>query len=177
MPDNKALTAAIAIIKDANDNPIGKMRNLRIQENYRRVEVPKGIGSIFDDEIALVKWSGTISCSFFEINYKKSGVPNAIRRMFSPNIVSQIATGNNQENFEDQAVLDDIGVTINIYKKATDLIDPNTGKITPEAIPYAIITRMFIEGDNVDISEGNVSGRDQSFRYLDPIIMESNDDD
>lgn len=172
---DKALTAAIAIIKDANDRSIGKMRNLRVNENFRRVEVPRGIGSIFDDEMALVKWSGTVSCSFFEVNYKKSGVPNAVRRMFAPNIASQIATGNNQENFEDQAVLDDIGVTLNLYKKATDIIDPNTNKIIPKAVPYAIITRMFIESDNLDISEGNVSGRDQSFRYLDPILLESDE--
>lgn len=166
----KTLTGALAIIK-IDGQAIGKMRDIRSNENFRRVEVPKGLGSIFDDEMALVKWAGSLSCSFFEINYRKSGIKGALRRVFGSNVYSKIASGNNQENFEDQHVLDELGVDIEIYKKATDLIDPTTKLIKPKAVPYATITRLFIESDNVNISEGNVSGRDQSFRYLDPIIL------
>src|SRR5690554_2193780 len=102
--NNKVITGAIAIIKDAEGTVIGKMRDVRINETFRRVEVPKGIGSIFDDEMALVKWQGSLSCSYFEISYVRSGMKNAIRRNFGPYVISQIPNGSNVQNFEDQAV-------------------------------------------------------------------------
>lgn len=168
MANERVLTGALAIIK-VNGTAVGKMRNVRINESFRRVDVPKGLGSIFDDELALVKWSGSVSCSFFEINYKQSGIENAVRRAFGPNIFSQIASGIDTENFEDQAVLDLDGVDVDVFKKLTDVIDPNTGLIKPKATPYAVVRGMFIESDNVNVDEGNVSGRDQQFRYLYPV--------
>ena len=56
-----------------------------------------------------------------------------------------------------------------IYKKITDVTFVD-GLIKPKKEIYAKITRCMIESDNVTIDEGNVSGRDQSFQYLDPII-------
>jgi len=70
-------------------------------------------------------------------------------------------------------VLDDIGVDVEIYKKMTDIIDPNTGLIKPKAVPYATVRGLFIESDNVTISEGNVAGRNQSFRYLYPVTEDN----
>lgn len=166
---DKVLTGAIAIIK-VNGVAVGKMKDISINEAIGRIDVTKGLGSIFSDEFAVIKWSGTISCSFWEVNYLKSGVKDAIRRAFGANILSQIAAGNNQENFEDQLVLDDVGVDVDIYKKLADVIDPNTKLIKPKAVPYATVRGMFIESDNVSISEGNVAGRNQSFRYLYPVI-------
>lgn len=168
MPNTRVLTGAIAIVK-VNGQAIGKLRNVTINESFQRVPVPKGIGSIFDDEMALVKWSGTLSCDQAEINYRASGIPNGVRRIFGANIISQIAAGNNQVNFEDQAVLDIDGVSVDVYKKLTDIIDPNTGNIVPKTEPYAVVRRMFIESDNVTISEANISGRNQTYRYLDPV--------
>ncbi len=165
---DKVLTGAIAIIK-VQGVAVGKMKDISINESIGRIDVSKGLGSIFSDEFAVIKWSGTCSCSFWEINYKVSGVRNALRRVFGANILSQIASGNNQENFEDQLVLDDLGVDVDIYKKLTDVIDPNTQLIKPKAVPYATVRGMFIESDNVSINEGNVAGRNQSFRYLYPV--------
>lgn len=169
-PNERALTGAIAIIK-VKGQAIGKMKNIRINEQFRRVRVPKGLGSIFADEFALVEWSGTIQCSFVEVDYTRSGVKDAIRRIFGSSIYSQIASGNNLENFEDQAVLDIEGVDVEVYKKVIDIIDPSTGQIKPNAIVYASIKGMFIDSDNVTIDEANISGRDQSFQYLYPVVV------
>lgn len=163
------LTGAIAIIK-VNGQTVGLMRNVRISENTRRVAV-RGLGSILPKEAPVVEWAGTVSCSFYEVDYESSGIKDAIRRDVGVgNAASLIASGNAQTNFEDNLVLDQFGVQLDVYKKIKDVIDPNTGLIVPKVKPYAIVGRCMIESDNVNIDEGNVSGRDQSFMYLDPVI-------
>lgn len=168
MAGDKVLTGAIAIIK-IQGIAVGKMKDISINESFGRIDVSKGLGSIYSDEFAMIKWSGTLSCSFWEVSYKLSGIKDAVHRVFGSNIASQIASGNNQENFEDQLVLDDIGVDVDIFKKLTDVIDPVTKLIKPKAVPYATVRGLFIESDNVSINEGNVAGRNQSFRYLYPV--------
>jgi len=163
-------TGALGIIK-VNGQAVGLMRNIRISESTRRVPV-RGLGSILPLEAPVTEWSGTISCSFWEIDYLNSGIPGAIlRKVGLGNQASQIAFGINTPNFEDNVVLDTEGVEIDVYKKVTDVIDPTTGLITPKLAPYAIIGRCLIESDNVNLDEGNISGRDQSFQYLDPIVF------
>lgn len=165
------LTGSIAIIK-VNGQPVGLMRNVRISESTRRVPV-RGLGSILPKEAPVVEWSGTVSCSFFEMSYEASGVNGAIRRDVGVgNAGSLIASNNAQTNFEDNLVLDTVGVQLDIYKKVKDIIDPTTGLIVPGLKPYAIIGHCLIESDNVTIDEGNVSGRDQTFMYLDPIVRD-----
>lgn len=166
---DQVLTGALAIIK-VNGVAVGLMRNVRINESMRRVEV-RGLGSILPKEAPVTEWAGTISCSFWEIDYTKSGIPRGIRRDVGVgNTASQIASGINTANFEDQLVLDPNGVQIDLFKKQTDVVDPNTLLINPKATPYAVIGRCLIESDNVNVDEGTVSGRDQTFRYLDPVI-------
>lgn len=169
MAKDQALTGAIAIIK-VNGVAVGLMRNVRVNESMRRVPI-RGLGSILPKEAPVTEWAGTLSCSFWEIDYKKTGIPNAIRRDVGlGNAASQIASGINTTNFEDQLVLDSDGVQVDLFKKVTDVIDPNTGLITPKAVPYAIIGRVLIESDNISIDEGSIAGRDQSFSFLDPVI-------
>lgn len=168
---NKVLTGAIAIIK-VQGQPVGLMRRVTVNEATRRVPV-RGLGSILPKEAPVVEWSGTVSCSFYEIDYKNSGIKDAIRRDVGlGNAISQIANGINTANFEDNLVLDSAGVQLDIYKKEKDIIDPITNLIIPKVTPYAIVGRCLIESDNVSIDEGNVSGRDQSFMYLDPVIRD-----
>jgi len=170
MANEPVLTGAIAIIK-VNGQPVGLMRNVKINESTRRIPV-RGLGSLLPKEAPVVEWAGTVSCSFFEINFKKSGIPNAIRRDVGiGNAASQIATGNAQTNFEDDLALSTQGVQLDLYKKLKDIIGP-TGLIVPKIEPYAIIGRCLIESDSINIDEGNVSGRDQTFMYLDPIIQD-----
>ena len=170
---NQVFTGALAIIK-VKGVVVGLMRNLRISESTRRVTV-RGLGTILPQEAPVVEWAGTVSCSFFEIDYRNSGIANAIRRdVGEGNAASTAGTssGAGKANFEDNLVLDAVGVTLDVYKKVEDAgsPDPNTGLLIPNKKPYATIGRCMIESDNVTIDEGNVAGRDQSFQYLDPIV-------
>jgi hypothetical protein len=170
MSNEPVLTGAIAIIK-VNGIPVGLMRSVKISESTRRIPV-RGLGSILTKEAPVVEWAGTVSCSFFEISFEKTGIPNAIRRDVGiGNAASQIATGNPQTNFEDDLVLSTQGVQLDIYKKIKDILGP-TGLIVPKVQPYAIIGRCLIESDSINIDEGNVSGHDQTFMYLDPIVRD-----
>lgn len=172
----KVLTGAIAVIKvstPTGQKVVGLMRDVRINESFRRQEV-RGLGTILPQEAPVTEWRGNVSCSFFEIDWKKAGLERAIRRDVGlANTASQIANGSQNTNFEDNLVLDDVGVILNVYKKITDAIDPSTGLIVPNVEPYCIITRCLIESESVNISEGSISGRDQSFVYLDPIVFDA----
>ncbi len=169
MAADKVLTGAIALVI-VNGKAIGLMRDIRQSDDVRRMRVG-GLGTVLPQELAVTEWNGSFSCSFYEVDFRKSGIPGALRRDVGVgNAASQVAAGINNANFEDNLVLDDVGVQVNVFKKVKDIIDPTTGLIIPSRIPYAIITRCFIEVDGITISEGNVAGRDQSFKYLDPIV-------
>jgi hypothetical protein len=163
MANQPVLTGAIALIKSSGV-VVGKMKGVRCQENMRRLPV-RGIGTILPSEQAVVEWEGTLSCEFLEIEFDKTGIPNAIRRNF-PNVASQVLNGN--ASFEDQLVLDVDGVQIDIFKKITDVIAAD-GTIKPKLKPYAIVKQCLIESDSFDISEGAIAGHSQSFKYLVPL--------
>jgi len=161
--EDKVLTGAIALIK-VEGKVIGKMKSVRCQEQIRRQPV-RGIGTILPSEQAVIEWEGTLSCEFMEVEFKKSGITNAIRRIF-PNIASQVLIG--EASFEDQLVLDTEGVQVDIFKKVTDVINPD-GTIKPKLKPYAIVKKCLIESDSFDISEGSIAGHSQSFKYMVPL--------
>lgn len=163
MSSNNVLTGAIALIK-VEGEVIGKMKSVRCQEQIRRQPV-RGLGTIIPSEQAVTEWEGTLSCEFMEIEFQKTGIKNAIRRIF-PNIASQVLTG--ETSFEDQLVLDVDGVQIDIFKKVTDVINPD-GTIKPKLRPYAIVQRCLIESDSFDINEGSIAGHSQSFKYMTPL--------
>jgi hypothetical protein len=163
MARDTVLTGAIALIK-VKGEVIGKMKSVRCQEQIRRQPV-RGIGTIIPSEQAVTEWEGTLSCEFMEIEFQKTGIKNAIRRIF-PNITSQVTLG--ETSFEDQLVLDVDGVQIDIFKKVADVINPD-GTIKPKLRPYAIVRKCLIESDSFDISEGSIAGHSQSFKYMTPL--------
>lgn len=165
MSQPKVFHGAIALIKSGGKY-IGKMKSVRAAENFRRVEVV-GIGTILPSEAPVTGWAGTLTCSAMTMQFTKGVLPNAIRRNFT-NIGSQALAGN--PSFEDNLVLDSDGIDVEIYEKVTDIIDPSTGNIKPKVIPHAIVRKCLIESDSFDISEGAISGSDQSFKFLLPII-------
>lgn len=165
MAKDPVLTGAIALIK-VDGKIIGKMKNIRAQENMRRQPV-RGIGTILPSEQAVTEWEGSVNCDFMEVSFKKSGITNAIRRVF-PNIASQVLNGG--ESFEDQLILDTDGIQLDIFKKVTDVIGAD-GRIKPKLEPYAVIRNCLIESDSFDIAEGSISGHSQSFKYLTPITF------
>lgn len=164
MADNKVLTGAIALIK-VKGVVIGKMKTIRIQESFRRTEVV-GLGTIIPSDAPVTAWQGTLSCEFMEVKFSETGITDAIKRKFtSPR--SQVLTGGT--SFEDQLVLDSEGVQVDIFKKITDIIDPNTGIIKPKAVPYVSVLNCLIESDSMDVSEGGLAGHSQTFKYLTPV--------
>jgi len=160
MANDKVLHGALGIIRK-NGTPIGKMRNLRWTENLRRGDV-RGIGTILRQEAPTLEHGGTLSCDFYEVDYRKTGIPDAIRRDVQTN-----------QEFEDNLLLNHDGVQVDIFKKVEDFVDPNTGLKKAKAQPYAVIKRLLIESEGADLTEGAISGHNQSFIFLDPIIYPS----
>lgn len=154
---------AIALVK-VNGNVVGKMRSVRWNDDIQRLEV-RGLGTIMPDEAAATSWGGTVTCDLMEILFQTGGIPGALRRDFSAS-KSQVLSGG--LSFEDQLVLDDIGVQLDVFKKVTDVINAD-GTIKPKLTPFAIISSCFITTDSCEISEGAISGRNQAFKYLSAI--------
>lgn len=163
MANNPILTGAIALIK-VEGEVIGKMRSVRYQEQIRRQPV-RGIGTIIATEQPVVEWNATLNCEFIEIEFQKTGIKNAIKRNFS-SVLSQVAIG--AESFEDQLVLNTEGVQVDIFKKVSDVVNPD-GTIKPKLIPYAVIKQCLIESDSFDITDGGLAGHSQSFQCLSPL--------
>lgn len=163
MAEEKVITGALALIR-VRGAVVGLMKSVRCQENFRRVRVG-GLGTILPQEYSITEWEGTLSCEFMEIDFTKSGIPDAIKRDFA-NIASQALV--NGSSFEDQLILDSDGVQVDIFKKVKDVMDAR-GIIKAKLKPFAIVRGCLIESDSFDISEGSIGGHSQSFKYLSPI--------
>jgi len=158
MAGERVITAPLAIIK-VKGVAIGKMRGIRVNENIQRGNV-QGLGQLIPDEKPALSWSGTVSCDFYNIDFVKSQVPEAILRN-----VSTI------QEWSDSVLLQEEGVTLDIFKKIAAPGAPKSGLIPSVETPYATIIGLFLDTENFDINEGQVSGRNQSFQYLNPIIF------
>lgn len=150
------LTAPLAIIK-VNGIAIGKMRNIRVNESLQRGRV-QGIGELTPSELPALSWSGTLSCDFYNIDFKISQIPQAIIR--------EVQT---LKEWVDSVVLQEDGVTVDIFRTIAVPGSPKIGKIAGTLVPYATIAGLFLDTENFDIAEGQVSGRNQNFQYLYPI--------
>jgi hypothetical protein len=161
--ESKTLTAPIAVIKvqvGSELKIIGKMRNIRITETIRRLDI-KGIGKLYPDEKAVVDWAGTLTAGSFMIDLKNSGISG------SPN-----RNTNDPEKFANTLLLDEKGVDVYLYKKVKNVVNPTTGIV--ESVVEDLITvcrNCFAERDAIDLSEGQSAGRDQDFSYLIPILF------
>lgn len=152
-----SFTGALAIIK-VRGEAVGKIQNIRVNENINRVDV-RELGNIIPVESPVVQWSGSVNCSIIEVDFEKGGIKNAIRRDVQ-----------SDEEYADNLLLNPDGVQIDIFKKISDVVDPNTGLVTSTTKPFAILTRVLIDSDSFNINEGQVVLRDQTFRFLSPVI-------
>lgn len=171
---SKVLHGGIAIIK-VKGQVVGLMRDVRVSDTFSRATVT-GLGTILPQEVPVTAWRGTLTCSFYFMDFRKSGIPGAVRRDVGiSNAASQVANSINTSNFEDNLTLDQVGIQVDVYKKISDAgsPDPNTGLIIPNKEPLFTITRAFCESQNINISEGTLSGLDESFVYLDPIVFDA----
>lgn len=167
MAADQVFHAAIALIK-VNGKYVSKLKSINFSENFQRLDV-QGIGTIFSSEVPVTKFTGTLSASKMSTSYKDGVIPDAVRRVWK-NVASQALTG--QESFEDQLVLGEEAITLELYRKVTDVIAPD-GTIKPKVIPYAIIRKFYLESASCNVSEGSISGEDVSGKFLEPIIFSS----
>jgi hypothetical protein len=156
MADN-VMHGALAIVRK-NGTAVGRMKNVSWTEDFRREEV-RGIGSVLVQEAPVTAHSATLTAEFYEVDFSKTGIPDAIRRDVQTN-----------QEFEDNLLLNHDGVQLDIFKKVEDAIDPDTGLRRAKAQPYAVIKRLLIQSEGGNITEQQIAGHNQSFKYLDPVI-------
>jgi hypothetical protein len=160
MADNeKVMTAPLAVIK-VNGVAIGKMKNIRVTESIQRGTV-QGIGALVNSEIPALKWDGTLNCGFYTITFNKQN------ELFKSAILRNV---NTVQEFVDTILLQEDGVTIDILKKIKDYKNAD-GIIVPKYEIFASVVGCFPNKESFDISEGQISGRDVDFQYLNPILF------
>lgn len=155
----KVMTAPLAIIK-VGGVPIGKMKNIRVTENIQRGKTI-GIGRLTPDELPALSWSGSLTCAFYTIRLDKQN------ELLKTGLLRNV---NSLQEFVNTVLLQEDGVDIDILKKVKDHINPN-GSIEPRYEIFGTIRGGFQTRDGFDISEGQISGRDAGFDYLNPILF------
>lgn len=150
----KTMTAALAVIK-YNGTSIGKMRNIRITENFQRGSV-MGIGRISDQEKPVIKWSGQLNCEFILVDMEKSTIPNVLNR----NV-------NSVEEFVNYLIVNEEPVKVDLYKKIPDPED----ELSYKEQPFASIEDLLLTSDSFSVNEGQIGGKSQAFDYLTPILF------
>lgn len=154
----KVLTAPLAIIK-VNGVTVGKMKNIRVTETFRRGRV-SGLGELTPQEVPALEWNGTLTAEFYEIKFEETGIPNAMHRV-APSL----------QAFVDDVLLQEEGVDIVIFKKIKDFLDPATGLLVSQLREHATVTGCFLDREGIDIAEGQISGHNQDFTYIEPILF------
>lgn len=156
MAGKSTFTAPLAVIKQ-NGKAIAKIRSLRLNESIQRGEV-QGLGRLTMDEVPPTRIRCTATFSFYNTEFRKSAVPRGIDREGFSSLKS----------FVENILLKD-GVQIDIYRKVQDTVNDQGIKSARLEI-FATIKDMFIDNDSMDITEGAVSSRDQSFQYITPVL-------
>lgn len=170
MAKQEVLSAPIALIK-VGKKTIGKMRDARYQESYRRVPII-GIGNLNPSEAPAVAFSATLTCSYYTVDF-------ANHPMTKDAILRAVNDGN-IAGWANTVTLQEVGLTVQFLRKKASLRDASNkdGRNSQQIIEadpndyevFAILTNCFITGDGFDISESNVSGHNSTFDVLDPAL-------
>lgn len=149
----KTLTAPLALIKvtgwDGQQHTIGKMRNIRVTENIRRGRVV-GIGEITPSELPALEWTGTCNVGQYAIKLDTT-ILKALSRNFS-----------STADFVKHILFNE-GIDIAILKKAK-----NGTEIVEQT--FTTIKGAELTSEGLDISEGQISGRDGTFEHKNPVL-------
>lgn len=163
--DKKVMTAPLAIIQ-INSVTVGKMKNIRITEQIRRGRV-SGLGRLNPSELPALEWSGSLSCSSYSINFNL--LANKIRK-------GTFRKAGTVDAWANAILLQEDGLEISILRKVKDgEIDPETGLVKSKYETFASVKGAFASREGFDIQEGQISGRDTEFEYLDPILFSEAD--
>jgi len=166
-------TAPLAIIK-VGGKVIGKMKNIRISETIRRARVT-GLGRLNASEIPAVEFTGTLNCSFYSVKMSENfgHELNADVGVAQNTDTALIINTTTVPSFVNTVVLHNTSLTIVLLKKVFGSL-ATTGVVTPGTDEtFATITNAFITGDNFDVNEGQISGHDSTFEYLDPMVFQA----
>lgn len=161
MPEDKrVMTAPLAIIQ-INSITVGKMKNVRIVETIRRGRVT-GCGKLNPSEIPALEWNGTLSCSAYSINF------NLLANKLKVGAFRNAAT---VDEWSNAILLQEDGLEITILRKVKNgSIDPETGLVDSKYKTFAKVNGAFATREGFDIQEGQISGRDTDFEYINPIL-------
>ena len=156
--EGQVLTAPLAIIK-IKGTVVGKIKNLKIQEQYQRGNV-MGIGALISSEKPILGIQCSFSASFYVISVKKLGTID------NPFVIRGAST---TDQFVNTVLMQDLGVDIYVMKKGAKVI---TNGIVTEATEknLFVIKNAFLTSNSFDIQEGQISGSDLSGEYLEPIL-------
>lgn len=160
-PGVKVLTAPLGLVQ-FNGITIGKMKNIRVTETIRRGKV-SGIGRLTPDSVPALEWSGNLSCSNYTVNF------NLLANYMKKGTFRESDT---VENWANAILLQEEGMEIAILKKVKDgEIDPDTGQVAAKYETFAKVTGAFVNREGFDLQEGQISGRDTDFEYINPILF------
>nr|DAG96051.1 MAG TPA: hypothetical protein [Herelleviridae sp.] len=162
MSNKRVMTAPLAIIR-INSVAVGKMKNVRVTENIRRGRVV-GLGSLTPSEVPAVEWSGSLSCSSYSINFNR--LANVSRK-------GTFRQTTSIEEWANAILLQEEGLEFAIQRKVKDgEIDPETGLVKATYETFALVKGAFATREGFDIQEGQISGRDTEFEYINPILFD-----
>lgn len=159
-PNQRVMTAPLALIK-INSVTVGKMKNIRITETIRRGRVT-GLGALTPSELPALEWQGSLSASSYTINFNKLANVSALGTFRNAADVNVWANA---------ILLQEAGLEICVLRKVKDgEIDPETGMVQAKYETFAKVNGAFASREGFDIQEGQISGRDTEFEYLEPIL-------
>lgn len=160
-------TAPLAIIRVNGLGPIGKIKDIRVNEQTPRGEV-RGLGELTPQELPALSWSGTFTCDTYMIDFKSSGLEGKIPGAFLRN-------ANTMLEWLNSIVLQQDGATIDMYSKipANPNQTPMSGLILANQNPLLIaqIRGAFLDAEGFTVSVDQIAARNQSFKYKYPIIF------
>ena len=144
MEDKRVMTAPLAIIQ-INSVTVGKMKNVRITENIRRGRVA-GVGQLNPSELPALEWQGQMSCSSYTINFNL--LANKLKK-------GTFRNAGSLESWANAILLQE---------------DADTGLVATKYENFAKVNGAFATREGFDLQEGQISGRDTDFEYLEPIL-------
>lgn len=161
--EKRVMTAPLAIIR-INSVVVGKMKGLRLTESIRRGRVT-GLGTLVPSEIPAIEWSGSLTCDSYTINFNR--LANVERKGTFRNTTSI-------EEWQNALLLQEDGLEISIQRKAKDgEIDPETGMVKAKYETFALVKGAFATREGFDIQEGQISGRNTEFEYINPVLFDN----
>lgn len=163
MKNQKVMTAPLAIIQ-INSVTVGKMKNVRITENIRRGRVA-GVGQLNPSELPALEWQGQMSCSSYTINFNL--LANKLKK-------GTFRNAGSLESWANAILLQEDGLEIALLRKVKDgEIDAETGLVATKYENFAKVNGAFATREGFDLQEGQISGRDTDFEYLEPILYDN----